>query len=126
MYYRKTGETKWTRCTCAHYISSGLSDLVREGKAEIKYARPDTQKQRRQKKIASALRSLSCAVQQLNSAARELDSITLENCPDWMPKYVRDVRDSIKNRVTLVVLSEQETRLLNKYVALANKESKTP
>lgn len=126
MYYREQGEKKWLRCTYAHYIHSGLSDLARAGEIEIKHSPIDTPKQSRQKRIASALRSLSCAVAQLQVARMEISNITKDDLPGWIQSEIAIILAGIDGRTRAVKLKVDDVQRLNKYITQANKESNTP
>lgn len=139
MYYRKAGTEKWFRVTNKEFIALGMSYNneaqryydVRGNPIEIKHEPTKNPKQRRQQSIASMMRSATCIQAQLKFIQNELSKIDLSDLDDNETTRVAKVYDNLSR--SKVVRTKEEAnklveslKLLNKYVTLANKESRTP
>lgn len=139
MYYRKAGTEKWFRVTNKEFIALGMSYNneaqryydVRGNPIEIKHEPTKNPKQRRQQSIASMMRSATCIQAQLKFIQSELSKIDLSDLDNNEATRVARFYNNLS--AAKVVRTKEEAyklveslKLLNKYVALANKESRTP
>lgn len=139
MYYRKAGTEKWFRVTNKEFIALGMSYNneaqryydVRGNPIEIKHEPIKNPKQRRQQSIASMMRSATCIQAQLTFIQNELSKIDLSDLDDNETTRVAKVYNNLS--ASKVVRTKEEAnklveslKLLNKYIAKANKESRTP
>lgn len=139
MYYRKLGTSKWFRVTRQEFQALGMRFSREQNcylnpqgfQIQIKCEPDKNPKQRRQQSIASMMRSATCIQAQLKFIQSELSKIDLSDLDDNEATRVAKVYDNISR--SKVVRTKEEAnklveslKLLNKYVTLANKESRTP
>lgn len=139
MYYRKAGTEKWFRVTNKEFIALGMSYNneaqryydVRGNPIEIKHEPTKNPKQRRQQSIASIMRSATCIQAQLKFIQNEMSKIDLSDLEHNETTGVARFYENLSR--SKVVRTKEEAyklveslKLLNRYVALANKESRTP
>lgn len=140
MYYRKAGTEKWFCVTNKEFIALGMSYNkeaqryydVWGNPIEIKHEPTKTPKQRRQQSIASMMRSATCIQAQLKFIQSELSKIDLSDininnstCNTAKAYSIHSKKRALLAQTQIDILNNN-LDTLNKYVALANKESRTP